>query len=178
MIAVRIIISAKGRENEHPVVEQVNLADHSRVLSSDLVPNIPIGLKLGARSTSRRTNITTGSILGGRSRFTRPNQVWACDITDVPLRQGCLYLTALMDWFSWCVLSWWLTDTMNVEFCCEALDEALRHSRPEIFNTDQGSQFTSRDFTGRPEQASIAISMDGQVRAIDNVMIEQLWRTV
>ena len=83
-----------------------------------------------------------------------------------------------MDWFSWCVLSWWLTDTMNVEFCCEALDEALRHSRPEIFNTDQGSQFTSRDFTGRPEQASIAISMDGQVRAIDNVMIEQLWRTV
>lgn len=108
----------------------------------------------------------------------RPNQVWACDITYVPMQRGYLYLTAVMDWFSRYVLAWRLSNSMDVEFCLEALDEALRHGRPEIFNTDQGSQFTSREFTGRLERESIAISMDGKGRAIDNVMIERLWRTV
>jgi putative transposase len=108
----------------------------------------------------------------------RPNQVWACDITYVPMPRGYLYLTAVMDWFSRCVLAWQLSNSMDVEFCLEALDEALHHGRPEIFNTDQGSQFTSREFTGRLERESIAISMDGKGRAIDNVMIERLWRTV
>ena len=110
--------------------------------------------------------------------ITRPNQVWACDITYVPLQSGYLYLTAVLDWFSRHVLSWRLSNSMDVEFCLEALDEALCHGRPEIFNTDQGSQFTSAEFTGRLTKASIAISMDGKGRAIDNVMIERLWRTV
>lgn len=105
--------------------------------------------------------------------ITRPNQVWCTDITYVPMLQGYLYLTAVMDWFSRCVLSWRLSNTMDVAFCCAALDEALRHGRPEIFNTDQGAQFTSREFTGRLAAESIAISMDGKGRAIDNVMIER-----
>ena len=108
----------------------------------------------------------------------RPNQVWACDITYVPMQRGYLYLTAVMDWFSRCVLAWQLSNSMDVEFCLEALEEALRHGRPEIFNTDQGAQFTSQSFTERLERESIAISMDGKGRAIDNVMIERLWRTV
>lgn len=110
--------------------------------------------------------------------ITRPNQVWACDITYVPLSRGYLYLTAVMDWFSRYVLSWRLSNSLDVEFCLEALDEALAKGQPEIFNTDQGSQFTSAEFTGRLRQESIAISMDGKGRAIDNVMIERLWRTV
>jgi putative transposase len=108
----------------------------------------------------------------------RPNQVWACDITYVPMRRGYLYLTAVMDWFSRCVLAWRLSNTLEVDFCLEALEDALKKGRPEIFNTDQGSQFTSREFTSRLEKESIAISMDGKGRAIDNVMIERLWRTV
>lgn len=110
--------------------------------------------------------------------ITRPNQVWACDITYVPLSHGYLYLTAVMDWFSRYVLAWRLSNSLDVEFCLEALDEALARGRPEIFNTDQGSQFTSAEFTGRLTKESIAISMDGKGRAIDNVMIERLWRTV
>ena len=110
--------------------------------------------------------------------ITRPNQVWACDITYVPMPSGYLYLTAVMDWFSRHVLAWRLSNSMDVEFCLEALEEALSQGRPEIFNTDQGSQFTSREFTGRLLDESIQISMDGKGRAIDNVMIERLWRSV
>ena len=110
--------------------------------------------------------------------ITRPNHVLGCDITYVPMQRGYLYLVAVMDWFSRHVLAWRLSNSMEVEFCLEALDEALLGGRPEIFNTDQGSQFTSREFTSRLSQASIAISMDGAGRAIDNVMIERLWRTV
>jgi putative transposase len=108
----------------------------------------------------------------------RPNQVWSSDITYIPLRQGFLYLVAVMDWFSRHVLSWRLSNSLDVEFCVEALDEALSHGCPEIFNTDQGSQFTSREFTERLLSSSIAISMDGKGRALDNVFIERLWRSV
>jgi putative transposase len=108
----------------------------------------------------------------------RPNQVWSSDITYVPLRGGFLYLVAVMDWYSRHVLSWRLSNSLDVEFCVEALDEALRTGRPEIFNTDQGAQFTSREFTERLLTASIAISMDGRGRALDNVFIERLWRSV
>ena len=110
--------------------------------------------------------------------ITRPNHVWACDITYVPMQRGYLYLTAVIDWFSRHVLAWRLSNSMDVDFCLEALDEALLRGCPKIFNTDQGSQFTSREFTSRLTQSSIAISMDGKGRAIDNVMIERLWRTV
>jgi putative transposase len=109
---------------------------------------------------------------------TRPNQVWSTDITYVPLRCGFLYLAAVLDWYSRYVLSWRLSNTLDGDFCLEALEEALQIARPEIFNTDQGSQFTSREFTGRLESAAVAISMDGRGRALDNVFVERLWRTV
>ena len=109
----------------------------------------------------------------------RPNQVWCTDITYIPMRRGFLYLVAIMDWASRKVLAWRLSNTMEVEFCIEALEEALaKHGRPEIFNTDQGSQFTSPDFTKVLKDADIRISMDGKGRWMDNVFIERLWRSL
>ena len=111
-------------------------------------------------------------------KIRRPDQVWSTDITYVPMRQGFMYLVAIMDWHSRYVLSWQLSNTMDVSFCLEALEEALGERRPEIFNTDQGSQFTSQAFTGRLEAAGVAISMDGRGRFLDNIFVERLWRTV
>jgi putative transposase len=108
----------------------------------------------------------------------RPDQVWCSDITYVPLQNGFLYLVAVMDWYSRRVLSWRVSNTLDTAFCIEALEEALSKSRPDIFNTDQGSQFTSGAFTSLLIANGIAISMDGRGRALDNVMIERLWRTV
>ena len=109
----------------------------------------------------------------------RPNQVWAMDITYIPMARGFVYLTAVVDWFSRRVLAWRLSITLEAEFCIEALEEALaRHGRPDIFNTDQGSQFTSTDFTGVLLKAGIAISMDGKGAWRDNVFVERLWRTI
>jgi putative transposase len=110
--------------------------------------------------------------------ITRPDQVWSSDITYIPLHHGFLYLTAVMDWHSRYVLSWRLSNTMAGSFCLEALDEALSQGRPEIFNTDQGSQFTAAAFTDRLEKCGVAISMDGRGRALDNVFVERLWRSV
>ena len=132
----------------------------------------------GPRTTVRAAGQPVYPYLLRGLDITRPNQVWACDITYVPVQQGYLYLTAVLDWFSRHVLSWRLSNSLDVEFCLEALDEALSQARPEIFNTDQGSQFTSREFTERLASESIQISMDGKGRALDNVMIERLWRTV
>jgi putative transposase len=109
---------------------------------------------------------------------TRRDQVWSSDITYVPLRHGFLYLVAVMDWYSRYVLSWRLSNTLTGSFCVEVLDEALSHATPEIFNTDQGSQFTATAFTSRLQSRGVAISMDGRGRAIDNVFIERLWRSV
>jgi putative transposase len=109
----------------------------------------------------------------------RPGQVWSTDITFIPMNQGWLYLTAVLDWFSRYVLSWRLSNTLDSLFCLEALQEALAgHARPEIFNSDQGVQFTSTAFTSMLEREGIAISMDGRGRALDNVFVERLWRTV
>lgn len=109
----------------------------------------------------------------------RPGQVWSTDITFIPMDRGWLYLTAVLDWFSRYVLSWRLSNTLDSLFCLEALEEALAgHDRPEIFNSDQGVQFTSTAFTGRLEREGISISMDGRGRALDNVFVERLWRTV
>lgn len=117
-------------------------------------------------------------LLGGLE-ITRPDQVWCADITYIRLAGGFVYLVAIMDWFSRCVLSWELSNTMDAAFCVEALQRALATGRrPEIFNTDQGSQFTSEAFTGLLRQQGIAISMDGVGRAFDNIMVERLWRTV
>lgn len=108
----------------------------------------------------------------------RPDQVWASDITYIPLRHGFLYLTVVMDWYSRHVLSWRLSNTLEGSFCLEALEEALSAACPEIFNSDQGSQFTATAFTGRLEKYGVAISMDGRGRAMDNVFVERLWRSV
>ena len=109
----------------------------------------------------------------------RPNQVWAADITYIPIGRGFLYLVAIMDWASRAVLSWRLSNTLDSSFCVSALEEALaRFGRPEIFNTDQGSQFTSAAFTGRLAASGIRISMDGRGRWMDNVFIERLWRSL
>jgi putative transposase len=110
---------------------------------------------------------------------TRPNQVWAMDITYVPMARGFVYLAAVVDWFSRKVLAWRLSITLSADFCIEALEEALgRHGRPEIFNSDQGSQFTSVAFINVLKDAEIAISMDGKGAWRDNVFVERLWRTV
>ena len=109
----------------------------------------------------------------------RPNQAWAMDITYIPMAHGFVYLAAVVDWFSRRVLAWRVSITMDTSFCIEALDEALsRYGRPEIFNTDQGSQFTSEAFTGRLKEEGIQISMDGKGRWRDNVFVERFWRSL
>lgn len=109
----------------------------------------------------------------------RPNQVWATDITYIPMARGSVYLVAIMDWHSRKVLSWRLSNTMDTDFCVDALEEAIgRYGAPDIFNTDQGAQFTSEAFTGVLKQQGIQISMDGKGRWVDNVFIERLWRSV
>jgi len=111
-------------------------------------------------------------------KITRPNQVWAADITYIPMARGFLYLVAIIDWYSRYVLSWRLSNTLDAGFCVDALEEALRKGRPDIFNTDQGAQFTSETFTEILEQQGIRISMDGKGSYNDNLFIERLWRSV
>lgn len=108
----------------------------------------------------------------------RPNQVWAADITYVPMPLGFMYLVAIMDWFSRFVVAWQLSNTLDGAFCLDALRLALRHGQPDIFNTDQGVQFTANEFTGELEAADICVSMDGRGRVFDNIFVERLWRTV
>ena len=111
-------------------------------------------------------------------KVTRPNQVWAADITYIPMARGFMYLVVIIDWYSRYVLSWRLSNTLDASFCVDALEEAIGKGRPEIFNTDQGAQFTSEAFTTLLEQHGIRISMDGKGRYSDNLFIERLWRTV
>ena len=111
-------------------------------------------------------------------KIIRPNQVWAADITYIPMARGFLYLVAIIDWYSRYVLSWKLSNTLDADFCVEALEEALEKGKPEIFNTDQGSQFTGEAFTGLLKQHGIRISMDGKGSYNDNLFIERLWRSV
>jgi putative transposase len=108
----------------------------------------------------------------------RPDQVWATDITYVPMASGFMYLVAILDWYSRFVLAWRLSNSLEGSFCVEALEEALSWRRPEIFNSDQGVQFTSTVFTSRLEDRGVAISMDGRGRVFDNIFVERLWRTV
>ncbi len=111
-------------------------------------------------------------------RIERPDQVGSTDITSVPLASGFMYLAAILDWFSRYVIAWRLSNTLDGSFCLEMLEEALRRGRPEVFNTDQGVQFTAQAWTGRLESAGVAVSMDGRGRCLDNVFVERLWRTV
>lgn len=116
-------------------------------------------------------------LLRGRS-ITQVNDVWSTDITSIRLQRGFLYLVAVLDWYSRYVLAWELSNTLDTRFCLEALDNALRQGRPHIVNTDQGAQFTSAAYVSRLEQAGIQISWDGRGRALDNVFVERLWRSV
>jgi len=118
------------------------------------------------------------TILLGSMEITRPNQAWAADITYIPMARGFLYLVAIMDWYSRYVVAWRLSNTLDAGFCVEALEEALSKGKPEVFNTDQGSQFTGEAFTGLLERHGIRISMDGKGRYTDNIFVERLWRTV
>ena len=116
-------------------------------------------------------------LLGGMD-ITRPNQVWAADITYIPMARGLLYLAAIMGWYSRYVVAWNLSNTLDAQFCVEALEEALEKGRPDVFNTDQGSQFTSEAFTGCLDRQGVRISMDGKGRYSDDIFVERLWRTV
>jgi putative transposase len=111
-------------------------------------------------------------------KITAPNQVWSTDITYIPLPQGYVYLVAVIDWYSRYVLSWELSNTMDMTFCLSALEKALAQNTPKIFNSDQGSQFTSKAFTGRLEKEGVFVSQDGRGRALDNIFVERLWRSV
>ena len=111
-------------------------------------------------------------------KIAAPNEVWCADITYVPMRRGYLYLVALMDWFSRYVLAWELSNSLEAAFCLETLNRALESAQPDIFNSDQGTQFTSQEFTGRLLNAGVRISMDGRGRVVDNIFIERLWRSV
>jgi len=136
------------------------------------------GMSPKRRTTLRMEGHQVYPYLLRNLEISRPNQVWCCDITYIPMQLGFLYLVAVMDWFSRYVISWRLSNSMDVDFCMDALEDAFAFGKPEIFNTDQGSQFTSREFTQALKSQDVAISMDGKGRAIDNVMIERLWRTV
>ena len=134
----------------------------------------------GSGDGGRRDSIAVAVVRSSRDLVVnRPNQVWCADITDIPMRRGFLYLVAVMDWSTRKVLAWRVSNTMDVRFGVEALQEALaRFGRPEIFNTDQGSQFTSDDFTSVLRGAQVRISTDGRGRWMDNVFIERLWRSL
>jgi putative transposase len=109
---------------------------------------------------------------------TRPDQVWSTDITYIPMARGFMYLAAIIDWYSRYVVAWRLSNTLDGSFCLEMLEEALRQGQPEVFNTDQGVQFTAAAFSGRLERAGVAVSMDGKGRCLDNIFVERLWRSV
>lgn len=111
-------------------------------------------------------------------RIERPDQVWSTDITYVPLTTGFMYLAAIIDWYSRYVIAWRLSNTLDGSFCLDMLEEALSSGRPEVFNTDQGVQFTAQAWTGRLETVGVAVSMDGRGRCLDNVFVERLWRSV
>lgn len=159
------------------------LEDQGIVVNRKRVQRLMRKMGIEGISPKRRTTLAAAGhrvypyLLRGL-KIERPNQVWCSDITYVPMACGFMYLVAVMDWFSRHVISWRISNSMDADFCVEALEAALEKGTPEIMNTDQGAQFTSRDFTGMLTQHGVSISMDGKGRAIDNVMIERLWRTV
>lgn len=132
----------------------------------------------GPRTTVRDPDHQVYPYLLRGETIGRRDQVWSSDITYIPMHQGFMYLTAVIDWYSRYVLSWRLSNSLDGRFCLETLEESLRGGTPEIFNTDQGVQYTARSFTGRLESAGVLVSMDGRGRALDNVFVERLWRSL
>ena len=132
----------------------------------------------GPRTTVRNPDHKVYPYLLRGVTIERRDQAWSSDITYIPMDQGFMYLTAVIDWYSRYVLFWSLSNSLDGRFCLETLDEALRGGTPEIFNIDQGVQYTARSFTGRLESAGVSVSMDGRGRALDNVFVERLWRSL
>lgn len=130
-----------------------------------------------SRSETSAPSVRYPYLLRGRA-ITAVNEVWSTDITYIRLREGFLYLVAVLDWYSRYVLAWQLSNSLETGFCLETLEQALQRGQPRIFNTDQGVQFTSAAYTGRLEQAGVQISWDGRGRALDNIFVERLWRSV
>ena len=167
--------------------EKVYISDKAEMTEADIIDHTRTLLrKMGLAAVFAKPNLSRPKpeykiypyLLSGMA-ITRPNQVWSADITYIRLDYGFAYLVAVLDWYSRYVLSWRLSNTLDALFCVEALKESLvLYGQPEIFNTDQGSQFTGREFTGTLAQHSITISMDGKGRAFDNIFVERLWRTV
>ena len=157
---------------------------HCHVINVKRVSRLMAAMGIEAVFPGRRTTVADAGhkkypYLLRDLEITRSNQVWCSDITYVPMRRGFMYLVAVMDWRSRFVLSWRLSNSLETRFCITALEEALeKWGCPEIFNTDQGSQFTSPSFTSRLESRGIRVSMDGRGRALDNVFIERLWRSL
>ena len=176
---------------DHPTRGRYGMVDalaqeHNIVVNHKRVRRLMCKLGLEAVYPKPRKNTSQGNqqhkkypYLLRNLEINHPDQVWCMDITYIPLKGSFVYLAAVMDWHTRCVLGWELSNTMDVSFCIEAVKKALQTGRrPEIFNTDQGSQFTSEAFTGLLKNNGISISMDGVGRAFDNIMIERLWRTV
>lgn len=162
---------------------RLSLQDQGPTVGRDRVRRLLRGMGLMAIYPKPRTSIPDTShkvypyLLRGL-RIKAPNEVWASDITYIRMRRGFVYLAAVMDWFSRYVLAWRLAITLETAFCLEALEEALHLRQPGIHNSDQGSQYTSQDYTQRLHAAGVRISMDGRGRFLDNIFVERLWRTV
>lgn len=161
----------------------VYLRRQGHVVNAKRVRRLMTLMGLQAVGPKRRTTVPAAGhkiypYLLRNLAITHPNQVWSADITYLPMVQGFMYLVAIIDWYSRYALAWQLSNSLDELFCLAALDQALAQGQPEIFNTDQGAQFTAQAFTDRLEAAHIRISMDGRGRALDNVFVERLWRTV
>ena len=160
------------------------LADQGHLLNRKRVQRLMRTMGIAALSPKRNLSLANQAhkvypYLLRDLEINRPNQVWATDVTYIPMARGFVYLIAVMDWYSRRVLSWRVSNTLDASFCVDALEEALeRHGAPEIVNTDQGAQFTSEAFTGLLKREGIQISMDGKGRWLDNVFVERLWRSV
>jgi len=157
---------------------QGHLVNRKRVRRSRALRSTAARPRSARRSKPAPENKVYPYLLGGLT-IVRVNQVWCADITYIPMARGFLYLMVIMDWVSRAVLAWRLSNTLGADFCVEALEDALeRYGKPEIFNTDQGCQFTSTDFTSVLERGGITISMDGKGRCMDNIFVERLWRSL
>jgi putative transposase len=175
------------KHTKHPFLGYRKLANHLKKLGHNIgekkVRRLLREMGLTAIYPHKKTSIPNKEhkkypyLLRG-VEINRVNQVWSTDITYIPLQSGFVYLTAVIDWYSRFVLSWRLSNTIDSRFCVEALEEALKFGKPDIFNSDQGCQFTSEEFTGMLIDKGIRISMDGKGRALDNIFVERLWRTV
>jgi putative transposase len=168
-----------------PAVAVLRQSPHGRYLGRQPQAHPTADAYLGHRSSVSETQFEPSgaeprslSYLLRGVAIERPNQVWSTDITYIPMKAGFLYLVAVMDWFSRFVLSWELSNTMETGFCLTALEAAFRFGQPEIWNSDQGAQFTAADFLAPLKNRGISISMDGRGRALDNVFIERLWRSL